>query len=634
MSSQPPNFLPSDMEKAAMQHRLNMQLNLLQHLQMQLMAGLAPPSPSSPPLNQPQNLLAAAAARNNLQSIMHPFYSRLNQQLSPPPHPQHHTQQHHPAFDMNNLNSELMRMKKLKTMEYEAAIAQQTAGMKNENSKISHNNVSSNNSSSINTNSSSNNNNNYHKMHHESTPEKSSMTSPMLSPQSNHQQSPQQQQQQQVPSAEKVRKQRQMNAFPSNLGTPFVNPVTGKKRIRCNVCFKSFCDKGALKIHFSAVHLREMHKCTVEGCTMMFSSRRSRNRHSANPNPKLHSSNLRRKISPHDGRSFQARAMFFPPSSSTSSAAATGMSMYGAVPQMQQHPASQYVNHPSTSPSIDSMKSSDEFNDTKSVSDFEDDGDISVNDSEISFTQQHHSGMVNNNNNNVNSSDIESQTEPHDYSVKKSSSPLIRVKSDEYLTGGKSVNLSLQQQHSDDLLNTSNNSNNSSNSSKRKRKSQNPIKCTNNAIDMLMESKMMRYNDPHETRLDDNSNENEADGAEDLTLDLSSKNSKAPIVDADDDNTVEADDESGAIDLRSKSPKNSSSQNDEEINNNSNSNNVLANKKMFGPKYPPFNFLINSILSKPSATSDGESESDDVSSTNDNEDNRYFQENGSFISVF
>ena len=39
-----------------------------------------------------------------------------------------------------------------------------------------------------------------------------------------------------------------------------------------------------------------MHRCTVDGCTMMFSSRRSRNRHSANPNPKLHTSNVRRKL--------------------------------------------------------------------------------------------------------------------------------------------------------------------------------------------------------------------------------------------------------------------------------------------------------------------------------------------------
>ena len=88
--------------------------------------------------------------------------------------------------------------------------------------------------------------------------------------------------------------------------TALVNPVTGKKRVQCHACLKTFCDKGALKIHFSAVHLKEMHKCSVDGCTMMFSSRRSRNRHSANPNPKLHTPHMRRKISPHDGRMSQA----------------------------------------------------------------------------------------------------------------------------------------------------------------------------------------------------------------------------------------------------------------------------------------------------------------------------------------
>jgi hypothetical protein len=381
-----------------------------------------------------------------------------------------------------------------------------------------------------------------------------------------------------------VRKQRQMNSFPSNLGTPFVNPVTGKKRIRCNVCFKSFCDKGALKIHFSAVHLREMHKCTVDGCNMMFSSRRSRNRHSANPNPKLHSANIRRKISPHDGRSFQARTMVFPPTAAMS-APSSSRFMNGGAPQMG---ASQYVNQPSASPSIDSIKSS-ELNDTKSVSDdFDDDGDISVNDSELSFGgHNHHAG-----------SDIESQsqTEPHDYSVKKCSSPLIRVKSDEYLTGVK-----MAQQA--DMASCNNGS-----GSKRKRKSQNPIKCTNNAVDLLMDAKMMRYDDPHEN-IRPAAQEDEADAAENVTLDLS-KNSET-------------------TDSKNSLTPPPAPQSDEEIN-----NNLLANKKMFGPKYPPFNFLINSILSKPSATSDGESESDDVSSTNDNEDNRFFQENGSFISVF
>ncbi|CAH8545207.1 unnamed protein product [Schistosoma rodhaini] len=61
-----------------------------------------------------------------------------------------------------------------------------------------------------------------------------------------------------------------------------------KKRVICPNCGKTFCDKGALKIHHSAVHLKEMHKCTINGCNMWFSSRRSRNRHSANPNPRLH----------------------------------------------------------------------------------------------------------------------------------------------------------------------------------------------------------------------------------------------------------------------------------------------------------------------------------------------------------
>lgn len=93
--------------------------------------------------------------------------------------------------------------------------------------------------------------------------------------------------------------------LPSDFGIVYIDPTSGKKRVQCNVCFKTFCDKGALKIHFSAVHLKEMHKCTVDGCIMMFSSRRSRNRHSANPNPKLHSPYLRRKISTYDGRSLR-----------------------------------------------------------------------------------------------------------------------------------------------------------------------------------------------------------------------------------------------------------------------------------------------------------------------------------------
>ncbi|XP_011183380.2 protein disconnected [Zeugodacus cucurbitae] len=119
---------------------------------------------------------------------------------------------------------------------------------------------------------------------------------------------------------------------PVNLAAQFINPVTGKKRVQCSLCLKTFCDKGALKIHFSAVHLREMHKCTVEGCSMVFSSRRSRNRHSANPNPKLHSPHIRRKISPHDGRTAQQFPVFsLSPAGLLPSAAFPGLMPHSAA---------------------------------------------------------------------------------------------------------------------------------------------------------------------------------------------------------------------------------------------------------------------------------------------------------------
>lgn len=107
-------------------------------------------------------------------------------------------------------------------------------------------------------------------------------------------------------------------------------PVGGRKgRVCCGVCGKSFYDKGrehffflisqtnglfpvliffsiwinhtrpisgtlgTLKIHYNAVHLKIKHRCTVAGCSMVFSSLRSRNRHSANPNPRLHTSACR-----------------------------------------------------------------------------------------------------------------------------------------------------------------------------------------------------------------------------------------------------------------------------------------------------------------------------------------------------
>ncbi|TRY60730.1 hypothetical protein DNTS_007804 [Danionella cerebrum] len=63
---------------------------------------------------------------------------------------------------------------------------------------------------------------------------------------------------------------------------------SNKCRVKCDACEKTFYDKGTLKIHFNAVHLKIKHRCTIDGCEMMFSSLRSRNRHSANPNPRLH----------------------------------------------------------------------------------------------------------------------------------------------------------------------------------------------------------------------------------------------------------------------------------------------------------------------------------------------------------
>ncbi|XP_017275122.1 zinc finger protein basonuclin-1 isoform X3 [Kryptolebias marmoratus] len=74
----------------------------------------------------------------------------------------------------------------------------------------------------------------------------------------------------------------------SSGGVPGGGGSLKKGRVFCNACEKTFYDKGTLKIHYNAVHLKIKHKCTIEGCNMVFSSLRSRNRHSANPNPRLH----------------------------------------------------------------------------------------------------------------------------------------------------------------------------------------------------------------------------------------------------------------------------------------------------------------------------------------------------------
>jgi len=61
--------------------------------------------------------------------------------------------------------------------------------------------------------------------------------------------------------------------------------------VTCHVCAPSsttFRDKLALKEHLETVHPRETHRCTVAGCDKLFSTRKSRNRHSQNDNLHRH----------------------------------------------------------------------------------------------------------------------------------------------------------------------------------------------------------------------------------------------------------------------------------------------------------------------------------------------------------
>lgn len=54
--------------------------------------------------------------------------------------------------------------------------------------------------------------------------------------------------------------------------------------ITCQLCHKVYSNKGTFRAHYKTVHLRLLHKCKVPGCDTTFSSVRSRNRHSQNPN--------------------------------------------------------------------------------------------------------------------------------------------------------------------------------------------------------------------------------------------------------------------------------------------------------------------------------------------------------------
>lgn len=60
--------------------------------------------------------------------------------------------------------------------------------------------------------------------------------------------------------------------------------VFRKGRVFCNVCGKIFYDKGIFKIYYNVVYLKIKYRCIIEGCNMVFSFFRSRNRYSVNFN--------------------------------------------------------------------------------------------------------------------------------------------------------------------------------------------------------------------------------------------------------------------------------------------------------------------------------------------------------------
>lgn len=59
-------------------------------------------------------------------------------------------------------------------------------------------------------------------------------------------------------------------------------PIDKENPLRCVDCGEVFPNHFAVKIHYQSVHLKLMHKCTVDGCNAAFPSKRSRDRHSSN----------------------------------------------------------------------------------------------------------------------------------------------------------------------------------------------------------------------------------------------------------------------------------------------------------------------------------------------------------------
>ncbi|KAG5671973.1 hypothetical protein PVAND_002137 [Polypedilum vanderplanki] len=408
---------------------------------------------------------------------------------------------------------------------------------------------------------------------------------------------------------------RQWGTVPPNLGIQFINPSTGKKRVQCNVCLKTFCDKGALKIHFSAVHLREMHKCTVEGCNMMFSSRRSRNRHSANPNPKLHSPHLRRKISPHDGRSAQPHPMLLPPPGSLPlhpfspfpllppgdlrHQSLAGLQNLEAL-RMKEH-EQQRRQHESRRETFEEQKeafrrlSHADSNDIQSNSDDdgidEDEDDINIDNgissdsddvkpTNLKFMHSPHE-----------TNDSYADDQPQDFSLKlsKASSPALN---DE--TNGASSNEETTSTPTSSL----NNHNQFSN--KRKRKNQNPTKCSmsspNDEDEQMRRIKEEPQEDEVESKKFKSSLENGSDEIQPKDEPIECKQ--------------EEEEEDGSLNLSTKGINGRSSAENfhqsstlrqlEQMSQNAGAFNSFMNgTNLMGPQFPPLNFLINNTPPSP-----------------------------------
>lgn len=463
-----------------------------------------------------------------------------------------------------------------------------------------------------------------------------SSNSPPMGAHNHHQQ--QQQQHKASSQSQQQSSKRQWGSNPPNLGTQYINPATGKKRVQCNVCFKTFCDKGALKIHFSAVHLREMHKCTVEGCSMMFSSRRSRNRHSANPNPKLHSPHMRRKISPHDGRTSQPHPMMLGPPGAMpmhpfspfpllppgdmrhpSLASLDAMRMKEYEQQRLQHHQSRrdsfegHMKHNMDSPRRMSRSDSNEER-----SDDEDDDNINIDNGMSSDSDENTSYEPE-----MKLHVADDDDEPQDFS---------RMKVKREIIDRDDFNGANNESSNEEPSNGMSSPSPQNNSSKRKRKNQNPTKChmspstastANNSgsyaaskikeepeEEMSSQQRNKKFKENGNHRDDAVKRERDEDDERDNGLNLS-MHSKSNGVNGDHEKLAK-------MKLDSFHQQANTLRQLEQMSQNAGAFNSFMNGANFGPQFPPLNFLINNTPPSPvrsrsrTPTPDRERETDEL----------------------